>query len=355
MLDEVWVRSRRTTIHKLEAGGLWLDRRLHAEYMWSQKRCGEELKKDVLSEALGELYSMLGSEVLFGPLNHRFRAKLPFSLSFGFSLSYGLYELSGGREKGEEVAKLGAAFNTGISIFDLIVDNYPELYAKLSDHLNEHKLEEFILGSVSVKQARSNYEEIPEIELQILLRLIEWILSKLRSRLAEYSAPNSTQHHLLALLREAYRYEVASKDADKLPLDEQMFISRRKSRLPFVIIMNLALLHAGVPAKEASEAVESLVEHLSSSFWLLDDMSDLVGDLRSGDLNSILLQVEPSQEDQYAKLTHLLDGKYIDESAEKICYHATNCKNILHLDTFRKTVAEQFYEFYLANIRAWIL
>src|SRR5262249_20599608 len=152
----------------------WSGHQEHRVQMDAQWALGDGLRRGLLREVLGENHDVIfGSETLFGPLNHRFRTRLPYVLAFGYQLGSTLHALVGddppaAQRSGERCA----IFNLGISVFDLVCDTAPSLRRKLGDVFDENVLRNLMADAGSAQELDRVADGVDCAELSFLLCLI---------------------------------------------------------------------------------------------------------------------------------------------------------------------------------------
>jgi hypothetical protein len=361
LLDEIWLKVHRNIIYKFEEIGVWVDIKTLSQFMQQQKLQGEELKHDLLQGVLGEDYVLLGSEAVFGRSNRHFRIRLPYSLSFGYGLGTCFYELFKGEEEWKsEVARLSSLFNLGISIFDLIIDCFPDLFYHIIDIFNEKSLKQMINDPSTLKTIESHNASLSKRELRILLRLVIGFFKNLK-KISEKSGVSRDSKHIFSTLLDAYKAEIQSQNFTDLTFVEQLKVSQTKSTLPFKVIEKLIQPYSENSSQLVSNSLHSLISHLSQSFWLIDDLADLINDARTGSLNSIFVRVRSCLgtnnvgKPNYTELNELITSNYIEETVNELCDHILTCVKILQKNIFDRKVAEQFQRFYFAYIQDWMM
>jgi hypothetical protein len=362
MLDEVWLRVRRVTVHKLELSGFWPVADSHRLFIRHERDVGEHLKSDLLTLVLGRAdYAQLNSETIFGAINQRFRARLPLVLSFGYELGSGLYGLvNGAPGRAAEIAELCAVFNLGVSIFDLVDDEYPDLFESFSQIFSEETLNRLRDDpGAYLDLERSGSSETLAVELRILLKIIAWFFSKLEL-FYKAGASKEARAKLSALLLQAHRAELRSTSAGADPTVDSMEISRAKSTLPFAVIHQIVHLCLGLSNQETETTLDFLVSNFATTFWLIDDLVDIVTDFQAGSLNSILVRAgaKPSRGqdpmDNYPVLASLLQGSYIEEAADEICTRVGCVVDTLQREAFSAEAAMQLRKVTLSYLRSWM-
>jgi len=361
MLDEVWLRARRVLVHRLETESLWSDNRSYQTFMKEQKARGEKLKAELLQEVLGHRdYAWLSSETIFGATNQRFRTRLPFVVAFGYELGASLYGLLDGQPNQlADIAELCAVFNLGISVFDLVYDNYPDLFAEFSAVFNETTLHRLEADAEISREIEHHLNNVSAGELRVLLKLIIWFFAKLHA-LYRPAPKDQAWEKLLSLLLESYRAELRSASIGWESKHEPLQVSRAKSSLPFAVINQVAILFARPSDAMAQQAVDSITAHLALNFWLADDLADIVRDFQAGALNSILVQAmsgsswSPDPSQNYPVLARLLEGSYIEQAASELLASIISIVEILEAQNFRSDIATRLNWVILSYTRNWM-
>jgi len=361
MLDEIWLRIHRTLVHKLEAASVWPEVGPHNILMRGQKALGERLKSELLSEVLGRIdFACLNSETIFGVANQRFRARLPFVISFGYELGSGFSTLLHGEcEHTAEVARICGMFNLGVSMFDLIYDNYPDLFEEFAKTFNERILTRLEDDLWACQDLEIRSKDVLTDELRVLLKIIAWFFSRLHL-LSKAVGRSEAWDKLSSLLLEAYRTELHSADATAHAEDDLVKVAQAKSTLPFSIIHQVARLCSAWTHPEVERAIDSVVSHVATTFWLTDDLVDVVPDFQAGDLNVILAQAGIGERQtrelsrNYPVLVRLLEGSYIEEAASRVQSSLVSMVNILQSDNFRNEEAAHFCNVVLSYTRNWM-
>lgn len=368
MLDEAWLRARRILVHKLEKAALWMETDSYNSFKREQRELGSRLKGELLRQVLGPRdYALLNSETIFGPSNNRFRAKISLVLAFGYELGAGLHTVLGGRRTDQtaKAGELAAVFNLGISTFDLVCDHCEDLFGEFSETFNEEVLRSLGHDSQAPQMLAAKAEDVAAGELRLLLKLIAWFFQELHN--TKTTSANGRpvdariRRKLATLLRDAYRAEVLSSAANAPASEADLIaISRRKSTLPFAIIYQVALLLSGRASGHIEKSAAGLARYIATIFWLTDDLSDVVRDLQSGDLNSILLQAgfkpnnsrDPVRD--YPVLTRLLAGNYFEKAADRIREQTASALSIIDSVAINPDAANRFRQVVQFYVRGWL-
>jgi len=366
MLDEAWLRSRRVLVHKLEKAALWMETDAYNSFGREQRALGAKLKSELLKQILGPRdYALLNSETIFGPSNNRFRGKITLALAFGYELGSGLHAiLDGPGEQTTKAGELSSVFNLGIATFDLICDHYTDLFEDFSETFNEGVLRQLGKDSEASQRLAATAEVVEAVELRVLLKIIAWFFHELhdasRNSGVQGKAVDTSTRKLSRLLLDAYRAEVLSSLKTLAPEAELMTISRNKSALPFAIIHEVALLLSAHTNSRVDRPTASLARNIANIFWLTDDLSDVVRDLQSGDLNSILIQAgfkpnhQPEPVRDYPVLSRLLEGNYFERVSNRIRENTASALNIVDSHNGNADAANRFRQAVLFYVRGWL-
>ncbi|NTW44580.1 MAG: hypothetical protein HGB14_09160, partial [Anaerolineaceae bacterium] len=130
MMDEVWLRARRSLVHRLEEEGFWQSLAKYETCRKEQNDLGNGIKIGIFKDILGkEDYALLNSESIFGVGNTRFRRKFPYMAAFGYKIGL-IAQILNNAEivYAKDVSEVSSIFNVGISIFDYICDEDPKKF-----------------------------------------------------------------------------------------------------------------------------------------------------------------------------------------------------------------------------------
>lgn len=361
MLDEAWLRARRVLVHKLEKAFLWMETDAYNSFGREQRELGAKLKGELLPRILGPRdYALLNSETVFGPSNNRFRAKISLALAFGYELGSGMHAVLGGRsDQTTKVGELSSVFNLGISTFDLICDHYKDLFEEFSETFNEEVLRHLGQDPKAPQVLAATAEGVEASELRLLLKIIAWFFQELHD--AQGTAVDARiRLKLSTLLLDAYRAEVLSSAHAPASEADLIKLSRSKSTLPFAIIYQVAFLLSVRTNRQIQRPAASLARNIATIFWLTDDLSDVVRDLQSGDLNSILIQAgfkpdrypEPTRD--YPVLSRLLEGNYFEKASDRIREKTASALSLIDSDTISPDAANHFRQVVQFYVRGWL-
>lgn len=274
-----------------------------------------------------EDHRRLESDAVFGPGTDQLHTKIGRCLSFGYELGTAFHRVAVGTGVDLErpaspaearAAQLCAIFNLGIGIFDLVQDESPELAGAFAQFFDEKALRDALADAASAGELSVASAALAVPELRLLGRLIAAFLTGLHTAIGDAVALEPIGELLMA----AYAAETASIAGDGgCPLQ----VSRAKSTLPFRVLLETVGLVGDEGTGAAVPALVPAAEAIGTTFWLVDDLVDLVVDFQAGALNSILARAggtAPDGEDvaaaEYALLANVLGGSYIEDTVEEV-------------------------------------
>jgi squalene-hopene/tetraprenyl-beta-curcumene cyclase len=192
---------------------------------------------------------------------------------------------------GNAVALLGAVFNTGIALFDYLVDESP-VGAGLFELLNRDLVRGIFEPGVDTRAnlARAS-QQVSDPRLRLLLGLVAAFATlgqELRRRGGNRAAWAGLGRLVVALFEaeRAVSLRAAPPDRarDLLPALET------KSALPSRTLLQIALL-AAPPLAEPPPRAHRAAATLGRIFWRIDDLADLLTDCRRGAASALLLRL----------------------------------------------------------------
>lgn len=360
ILDEVWLKSRRVMVHKLETEKIWPNTIDYNEFIKRQKKLGERIKPEILIDLLGNTdYSHLNSELIFGAGNKRFRYKLPYIIAFGYEMGSTMYTLIGkDKNDANEIAEICSIFNILISIFDYIHDEKPELAKEFENIINDKILLIILTNKKACEDFHSNCNNISSTELRILSKITIGFILKLHSIYMQ-SGREEIMKRLISCVMNAYHAEIASLNYDQYSKKDAFNISRDKSKLPFLVIYLIARLPISSTVEKFKDNF-TFINNVGEIFWLIDDLVDVIQDLELNHLNSLLIQVndkidvrEKSQL-KYKILVELLNRDYFEEQVNQIFSKIDSTLFYLKNENFEEDDILKVKNFTLFYVRNWM-
>ena len=363
--DEVWLKSRRTLVQALVNEGLWINDMEYRNFMNQEGKLGHELKNNLLKKILYEDFSLLNSGGIFGNQNRKFVNRLPFCLSFGYSFGYNLACIYGYEEQTKkQAAELSSLFNLGISIIDLIVDNdFSDTEIKI--WMPFDNIQQYIEG----RKTNINNLNFECIEHRLAIKIVIGFFNLLAAHL-KHDIYKSISKRLITL----YTAEESSLNHswDK----NAYFLSFTKSAGPFIFIDFLISSFNNSHPNNLNE-IRKLRNNLGKSYWLLDDLVDLIEDYQNGSLNSVLIKANLSIKQKKPKyslnlkkeqdsdcylnnesysilLDEILRKNIIESECKKLLRCIKKSLDIIKSNSLSKYDEERFSKFFLTYIRDWL-
>ena len=346
LLDEVWLRARRAVVDSLAEADLWPSLVEHQAFTTAKRIRGEELRDRVLVSALrAEDRRWLLSPAIFGASNRRFRAKTPSALAFGWDISTGMQAVAGHSTR-LDMAEASAVFNFGISIFDLLHDTQADMTGDFATYFDGHVLsrlhsEPYFAIELTEIAAGS---DVPEIRL--ILQVIAAVYRKF------HALGIGNFGEVADLLSAAYEAEMKSAaPADGQCAVELTRTARTKSTLPFAIIGTIGGAGAGTDGQ--CPMPDEVAECIGTIFWRIDDLADIVSDVRSGALNSLLVEARgEAGADISLTLTRLLDDRSIETAAAEVRDALLQARSVV--EACGDGPAKGFDRTLACYVRAWL-
>lgn len=312
MLDEeLWLRARRKFLLGLE------ERRLVPSF--EEFRTGQEalrtLGQKLLDGLAGSMESRarayLESDEIGGSFNRRFVTRLPDTLAFGAAFLRWLCLLGDvAEEDASDAAEAAACFNLLAVVADLVADRQQES-ALLHRLLPRERLAALSESEEAVSDLAREVAELPDGELRVfgaLLCLLFRSVHRLRARATAAAASSLTD----ALAR-AWEVELLSASQTEVTTA----LATDRSVAVFEVFGRLASMAAGGRSDVLIARSASLTGRAVAA---VDDLVDIGQDLKSGDLNAVLVVAgldRPRDPAEHREaLGRLLDSCAIEKVAE---------------------------------------
>lgn len=287
VLDELWLRCRRSAVAALERRRVWPTAAEHEGYVAAAVEEGTELREGLLRAALGRDARLIDSDVPFGAANRALRRRLPQVLSFGAGLGRGFALLAGADDRAARYASgTGALFNLGVSVFDLLHDSSPDLVAVLPGRLDGPALARLTTDpAAAAALRRSAQQPIDDLgaTLPAEIRILLVVVADFYARLHVAAGGAGLSPSLIGALQEAYQAEMSSLEGTG---GER--VARSSSVAPFTVLAEVALAAAKADDRVRADRLGELAAAIGEVFWLVDDLVDSVSDAQTGSLNALL-------------------------------------------------------------------
>jgi hypothetical protein len=201
---------------------------------------------------------------------------LPRILGFGWQQADGLAELAATpASRRAEVAHLGALFNLGIVVFDMVSDRFPERATLLLRRVTPEFLDAHLGGA----------QERPPASGDAAIDLLVVLIGEFFSRCNNLGGDRHDRVAFGRLIRAMYgaeRFATATRRDQTPPTLRVWRELRRKSALPMGTVAQLALLpepHADEARRLAARTSARLA---GEAVWIVDDLADVHEDWDAG-------------------------------------------------------------------------
>ena len=192
----------------------------------------------------------------------------------------------------DEAATLGAAFNVAITMIDRAVDEKgagDRLFHVLDASLMRNI---FLSPDLAVKQLGAVLRESGDIRERFLYKLVAYCASTGYLLFVETRNKNAWQDlgETVALTLEGEKVTSSGLWLSCTEARRILPYVQAKSCLPSVVALHVALL-AHEPSVILARDLAETAKWLGNLFWYIDDLTDLLDDLRTGTPNVILLRL----------------------------------------------------------------
>jgi hypothetical protein len=316
LLDELWLKSQRELHGALEGRALWLDDDSYRRVRRFHELRGQSLQNQLLQPALGPRdYGTLLSPRVFGYSGDMFRASLPIAFAFGHEITGAFHRAQGGVDaSAEPCARVGSLFNVFCSLFDHLHDSNRPSAKSLSAVINSEVLAELAIYPDTWGQTRGRLQEITDPEARIVLKLLTsfYTAAAFAARVSGRTSIDSFG----SVVQRAYESELASLISAS-PNDPRSGLERGIGL--FVVLSAAAAL--GKPDQEVDQSEEVAVE-LGTAITILDDLVDLISDLKHGAANTLLFAAKAAADGGRSEPAEILvETDIITRAAIALCEH----------------------------------
>jgi outer membrane protein assembly factor BamB/orotate phosphoribosyltransferase len=278
---------------RLEAAHLVLARDRYREFIGNQEAIGRELEWRLVAPSWGEAdYTYYISHLsVAGSLLPRFGLTVP--LAFGHELGASVHaHLYPGHGRRDAVAELCALFNLLISIFDWVTDCRPDAHNELAHVFGEDTVRRLSEDIDGVSDLQRTLGVVQNPAVRVLIKTMSAFFTNLHAS-ARISVSNPAWARLNGLLVQAYRAEIVTTGLNRAPqsISELLGAAHGKSVLPFEIILAIAAACEDQPMARNMDDAIAFVRSIGRLMAVADEVSDLARDYRSGDANTILLNL----------------------------------------------------------------
>ncbi|MGC1255920.1 MAG: hypothetical protein WA867_10215, partial [Candidatus Acidiferrales bacterium] len=283
--------ARAEAYETLDASNPGLDFAASVACVESQIAASSRAWSSVKEEVMGEEMSSSFDRIVSAKANSCYLKNLPVAFAFGYFLGSQITRMLGGDSaQAEEGGICAALFNSFASLFDKLLDNYPELYPRLMQvSTSEAILESVTSGPSGYWEA--SVENETHFGLKILSRFMGSYFKRCQSLLSAERDEKVVQMFRTTMIA-AYDGELRSKDCliySNLRFDEVHDILFAKSVLPSHLVFLTSLMVASAIRKVDLPGWEDVATKLGLAVWIADDISDLGRDLHASRWNYVWL------------------------------------------------------------------
>ena len=289
--------TKHYVLQLLFSKGFHLDEKQYNDYMDNQKKYGIDILfhklPDFLSENLPNAIKVLEEiNLLESGLWNRLNTAASFGYHFGMHIhNIGLRA----KDKLEPVAFSTALFNTGIALFDYVLDELPE-GPVVFDFINENYLVNIKEHSIKPLSTLSNIDSFNLI-IQLLFIFVDTFFISVH-QLYSTSGNDVQWVRLCKTLLKLYAAEKATTriDLNAALKDQSNFeIIDYKSVMPFVAMNMISELTTHPTSNVQDDDVEQLSKLAGNIFWISDDVADIATDVKNnvpGYITKTILQMK---------------------------------------------------------------
>jgi len=325
-LAELQRRIRSRFARMLGAAHLGLAPCRYREFIGNQEAIGRELERRLVAPSWGEAdhqyytshLSVLGSAL------PRFGLAVP--LAFGHELGASVHShLYPGHGRRDAVAEVCALFNLLIALFDWVIDCRPDARKELTDVFGEDTVRRLSAYTGGAQDLQRTIGAVQNPAVRVLLKTISAFFANLHAS-ARVSASDPAWARMNGLLVQAYRAEIVTTGLNRgsQSFSEALGAAHDKSVLPFEIFLAIAAACEDQPVARKMDEAIGFVRSIGTLMAVADEVSDLVRDYRSGDTNTILLNLGIYSRNGNEAAADTCDGEFAfdgEESANAVAEH----------------------------------
>ena len=348
LLDELSLRARREVVQALDSASLWPAQSRASLISGDQRARGKSFIDREMRDWLGPGdFRWIHSESVFGRSNHRLRARLPMLVGYGHELGGGLHSWLGCPLSTRGAAmSLGATFNLGIVLFDLVCDGVPAGASRIASALDGPLLRSLFVDPEAGSALLARQEVADAPELRILFKAVVRFFELVRANV-------TTREHLSPLadaLELAFRAQLDTAN----PQTCSVAAVESKSVLPFTIMLRSIRACCKPETLVAGDHAEDIVRIMGRVFWLVDDLADLCKDLGAGAVNGVLMRVAAPGSAAGATARRLLKSQTLADAASEVRDQLAKLIKAIAPSRARMDGGWPFEEWLLVSVRGWI-
>lgn len=275
--------TKHYVLHLLFSSGFHIDEKQYTDFMDNQKKYGNDILyqqlPDFLYGNLPNTVKILEKTELIAP---GLWNRLNTAASFGYNFAVHAHNIGRGAKNNlREVAFSAALFNTGIALFDYVLDELPEGLV-IFDFINENYLIDIkghLIKPLSVLHTGNSLNVI----IQLLFILVDAFIISVH-QLYIISGNNKKWSEICNTLLKLFAAEKAMTRIDiKAALNDYRNFEtiKYKSVMPFVMINMISELTTHPASNKQENEVDQLCKLIGNIFWITDDISDIAVDIKN--------------------------------------------------------------------------
>lgn len=298
---------------------------------------------------------LLGKIALLDPFLYY---RLPYIVAFGYSQGSLTNELRNNSDRSKEVGITSAMFNTIIALFDYIVDEFPA-GRQLFEIINDDLIIKIMDTSSSSEQFFDNmtFDENTDIRIAMLILLITIFSSTCKQAYARNRKEgNKTWQELSQLVLLLYH---AEKNSTELHIESNyeknitnLSVIRCKSVMPSITLYTISKLFYNTTIPEKESRVKHFCKIMGTIFWITDDLSDAVKDLKLGKLTYVTLNAIGYERGQNINNDTFSESLIL--ATNYLLFLISELKNSLNSLQISESKYNKLLEFVLMYITSWI-
>lgn len=317
-----------------------------------------ELGRRLLAGSLPAVYASCGLDAagLLDEIRQRDTfvwERLPGMLAFGYTQGRLIHELRRGVESvSESVALTASIFNTGIALFDYVVDELPagrDLFRVVNPAWLAKLLD--LSRSPSSDEVGNRMEHAGPVEKFLLTSIVAFTENS--KRLYTSGSGKREWDFLRSSLDHLYQAEFTAStnyQAKTLSHDALIDALYRKSALPTTTIALISRLACPSASADGEQAILDVCDTLGRIFWLVDDLSDIAKDARTGLPSYVTLRSTVS--DCAGSAVSIRDG--ITATVEDLCNLMRQLEDLLASPAVPDGVGDRILRFARASVYSWL-
>jgi len=340
MDDSRYFRSiaREQLLAVLDKNGLLIPDRKYETFVKNKIITGQRFCDTLIAKVIGpELYKFCKDGInKYGNFYHI--EHLPRYTMFGYDVTYCFCRLFNIPQNiADRLTAAGAIANTFAVLFDRICDDYVELYPRLLHYISP----DILLSKISLDPEKKNdfaeYEKNEPPLIKIVILLLREYFRRIMSIFSDVQDICRVRREFTNTILKLYSSELISINIDyntQISPKRAYNILRTKSSLfVWLLVIPPVFMTDKWGCKNYVKIKKSTLM-LGDVFWILDDIVDIVEDLRCGRWSYVTLsfadKILRDDVDSARVLDEIIERGIILSAAEKLCHKYQGAKKNLY-------------------------